>query len=350
MHIHLLRTHFPHWGQYSGIYQFEKYINSEKHTTDISLVSDNDQDFPIQNPAIRNFLRTYVQKGGMHWYKLSDLNAELVAFRRAWHKEIDIVHYLDGEHSAQFLPTIGRKMCGGRIKLIATYHQPPELLDSLIDKKVIPHLDLITVVSPDQAAYFQKLTEPHKVCCILHGIDTHYFKPGDEREEKGKFKCITVGKWLRDYKAFRCVAQALAIHQDIEFNVVSGGISEIEGLSNVKIHTGLDDSALLNLYQQSDILFLPLEQSTANNALLEGIACGLPVVSTDLTSVRSYVPGPEAILIKNNDPNQFVQAILHLFDDQPKRQEMALSARRRALELDWKNIALSYENIYSKLS
>jgi glycosyltransferase involved in cell wall biosynthesis len=95
---------------------------------------------------------------------------------------------------------------------------------------------------------------------------------------------------------------------------------------------------------------MPLTKATANNSLLEGIACGVPVLSTALPSIKTYLPGNEAILIDKNDPKEFSDAILHLVDNPPLRQTMSIAARKRAEELDWSNIAPQYESIYSELA
>jgi hypothetical protein len=60
------------------------------------------------------------------------------------------------EHSAHFLPMLLRLPRRLRPKLIATYHQPPELFDSHIIKEVVPGLDCITVVGPEQVSYFRQ--------------------------------------------------------------------------------------------------------------------------------------------------------------------------------------------------
>jgi glycosyltransferase involved in cell wall biosynthesis len=285
----------------------------------------------------------------MQWYKLSDLAAEVKAFRKCWHSKIDIIHYLDGEHSAQFLPKL-RKLLGKKgPRIVATFHQPPEILNSLIRKDTIDRLDFIIVVSPEQFSYFQDFVAPGKIRLVLHGINTDYFRPGNILKEKGKFRCITVGHYLRDFRTVRKVAEALKSYKEIEFHVVSSQATGIEDLANVRIHKSVDDATLLYLYRQSDLLFLPLVQSTANNALLEGIACGLPIVSTLLPSVKAYLPGKEAILIQENNPEEFKEVILHLARNPEDCRIMALEARKRAEELDWRNIAPQYEAMYSSL-
>jgi len=350
MLIRVIRTLYPHWGAYSGINQFVRYLDQGKYSIDIRVVSDGDDDFPMQNQAIRNCLRFLVQINGMRWYKLSDLTLEMRLLWECRRQNIDIIHYLDGEHSAQFLPQLLHRMGKPRPRIIATYHQHPEMLKTLVRKQVIAKLDCVTLVSPEQVPFFEELLPGNKIRMILHGVDTTYFRPVTRPKDNGIFRCITVGHYQRDYNVVREVAQQLNQHQNIEFHIVTSRITGVEDLPNVRIYRDIDDGRLLSLYQQADILFLPLLQSTANNALLEGMACGLPVVSTDLLSVRSYVPSKDAILIKDNEPRQFVDAILRLVHGRYERQAMAISARKRAEELDWRNVVMQYEDLYSMVS
>ena len=355
VNIHLLRTQRPHFGTYSGISQFLKYIDHNKYYIDVHTISDSDKDFPIQNRVVQRCVRYIGHFNGMKNYKLSDFTAEVKAVRKCWQSKVDIIHYIDGEHSAQYLPWLFKHWGKFQTKIVATFHQPPELLASLTSKKIIAKLDYVTVVSPQQIPYFQELLAPDKIFLVLHGIDTDYFRPMDTPKPGRKFKCITVGHWLRDFRVIREVAEKLAAYKNIEFHVVTSkvtgpSLTGLEGLTNIIIYReGLDDTSLLRLYQQSDILFLPLIQSTANNALLEGIACGLPVVSTCLPSIKAYLPGEEAVLIKGNDPEQFIDTILYLASHPEDRRHMALAARKRAEGLDWRHIAPQYEKVYSRI-
>jgi glycosyltransferase involved in cell wall biosynthesis len=348
--IHIIRTRYPHWGAHSGINQFIKYLDQSRYRVAVQHVSDGDDDFPIKNSAVRGPLRRMVQRKGMAWYKLSDLAAEVRALGKCLRNGVDLVHYLDGEHSAQYLPRLLKRAGKGRVKSVATFHQPAEMLDSLVIKDVISKLDQIIVVSPEQAAYFEPILGPDRFRVILHGVDTDYFRPADRPVRERVFKCITVGHYLRDFDAVRSVAERLVAYRDIEFHVVTSKATGLDGLPNIIMHGNIDDAALLGLYQGSDALFLPLSGSTANNALLEGIACGLPVVSTLMPSIKTYVPGDEAILIENNDSEDLARAILHLFEDREAAARMAHHARERAEELSWRNIAPQYEAVYSSLT
>jgi glycosyltransferase involved in cell wall biosynthesis len=356
INIHLIRTQRPHWGAYSGINQFLKYVNPQRYNIEVYIASDSDDDFPIRNKLVRRGLRYLVQRKGMMYYKLSDLTAETRALRKCWRKRVDIIHYIDGEHSAQYLPWLCKLPRRLRPMIVATFHQTPEFLGSLTRREVISRLDFVTVVSPHQVPYFSELLPADKICSILHGIDTNFFRPGNNSIQRNKFKCITVGHWRRDFNVVLAVAQKLSSHRDIEFHVVTSKLTGprltgLENQPNIKLYRdNLDDVQFLEKYREADVLFLPLLESTANNALLEGIACGLPVLSTLLPSVNAYVPGKEAILVEGNDPQKFVDAISHLASNREYLKIMGYEARKRAEELDWRNIAPQYEEVYFNLA
>ncbi|HWO43706.1 MAG TPA: glycosyltransferase family 4 protein [Candidatus Eisenbacteria bacterium] len=355
MRVHAVCTRRPHFGDHSGITQFLKHIDPGLCRIELYTASDSDADFPISAPWARRILRYAVQSRGMEYYKLSDLVAEVIAWRKCRNRGADILHYIDGEHSAQYLPSLWSKKARSGTKVVATFHQPPARLPKLTSPKAIRGLDHVTVVSPEQLPFFQELLGPDRVSLIPHGIDVEHFRPGTLPEDKSTFRCLTVGHWLRDFAALRQVAMRLKSRQDVEFHVVASSriisrIPEIEGLDNVKLHSNhLGDAALLELYQRSQILFLPLLDATANNALLEGIACGLPVLSTDLPSVKAYLDCGSAILVRGNAPEAFAEAILRLRNEVSLRKEMARRARVCAEKLDWRRIATQYESLYARI-
>jgi len=347
--VQIIRTWYPHWGQYSGINQFIRLVDKSRYHMTTRLVQENDNDFPIGNGIVRRWLSYWLKRQNMAWYNLSDFTAEIKSLCGYLYTKQDIIHYLDGEHSAQFLPRLHQLPAKLRSKLIVSYHQPPDVLDHVIRKDTISRLDCVTIVAPEQQEFFSNLIAPEKIHLVLHGIDTTYFKPLHRSSGGEKMQCITVGHNYRDYKTVREVAEKLKGDSRIEFIAVSPRPTGLDGLPNTTVYKGVTDDRLLQLYQQADILFMPLTKATANNSLLEGIACGLPVLSTALPSVKAYLPGHEAILMDKNDSQTFSDAILHLVANPHLRQSMSTAARKRAVELDWANIAPQYEAIYAQL-
>ena len=349
--IHLLRTYYPHWGKYSGINRFIEYTNSDQYQIDTQVVPMGHSNFPISNIRIRRRVERWIKKNGVKAYDLNDLMAEIKGFRKWWQGCVDILHYLDGEHSLQYLPSLIHKLGFKKSKtpVLATFHQPPAELVSLINPDIIRNLDHVTVLCPEQKTYFEQFFPQDKISLIHHGIDTDYFQPTTESKQQNKFKCLTVGSWMRDYDTVMAVAKKLEAYSDIEFHLVSSQVEVTDEYGNVYLHQNIDDDALLRLYQHSDVLFLPLFGATANNALLEGVACGLPVVSTQLPSIQTYVPGDEAILIKDNNPDIFAEALLNLYRQPERCRKMSELACQRAMELSWTKITRQYEALYSQL-
>jgi glycosyltransferase involved in cell wall biosynthesis len=342
-------TPYPHWGAHAGGHQVCRFLDPSAVDVSLLPVSNSDGDWPIPanplNDALRNRLCRHLL-----WYKLSDLTAELRAVPVSFTNRVDIIHYLDAEHTARLLPRWIKKWPHSRVRTVATYHQPPELLDGLrVRKEAVGNLDLVLVVSPTQEDYFRQFLPADRVRTLLHGVDAEFFRPPAAHRSDGTLRCITAGHWMRDWNAIGSVARALSEHRGIEFHVVTGQSTGLEGLANVKIHLDVDDNAFLALYQEADFLFLPLVNSTANNSLLEGLACGLPVVSTPLRSVQAYVGEGPAILVERNDPDGFVEAIRSLCADPDRRARMGKAARARAEELAWPRVASRWERAYREL-
>ena len=167
---------------------------------------------------------------------------------------------------------------------------------------------------------------------------------------------LTVGNWLRDYECWgEVVRQVLCLRRDVVFDVIANS-NILKGLEHysrefpgqVNLLTGLSDDELLNWYQTASILFLPLKDAIANTALLEGMACALPVVITDLPATREY-GGDSAIYVTLGKTEQYIEHLVHLIDDSALRTKMSTASRQTALRYDWLLIADQYRSLYEDL-
>ncbi len=343
--VHLVRTEWAHLGPHAGLKQYFRYL--DRGAFEIYDRPTPFEDESVERPRrVRDYLRGLVRMQGMPWYTLGDLRSEFHAAIRMMGREVDIVHFFDPEHGMQYLPLLARSRSKkGRTGMIATFHQPPDLLPKILRPDVVSLLDHVTLVSPDQVQFFEACLPPERISVILHGVDVQYFRPPIHRPMAPTWTCLTVGHNLRDFSVVREVAERLR-HTNVRFRLVTPQRTGVEDLPNVTVRGGLSDDELRQEYQTAGMLFLPLRSATANNALLEAFACGLPVVTTDLPATRSYAPGDQAILISDNDPAAYTEAILRLREDAALHSRLAVGGRRRAEELRWERIAPVYAGVY----
>jgi len=212
-------------------------------------------------------------------------------------------------------------------------------------------LHQIILVGPSQISAFPETTRS-KLQVLLHGIDTDFYRPPASRSAPesapSTLRTITVGHWLRDYDTLeRIVAVA---GNDIRFLIVGAGehTKRLQRHNNTEVYTDISDEELLRLYQSADIGLMPLSDSTANNGVLEMLACGLPILVTDVGSVSTYVREGEAVLLPRNDPELFLKQLNRIRLDSKLQKRLALRARRRAEDLAWPKIAAQFLEIYQR--
>ena len=73
--------------------------------------------------------------------------------------------------------------------------------------------------------------------------------------------------------------------------------------------------------------------------LLEAMAEGLPVVASDLPSIREIVSEDQAVLVTPDDPGALAEGILKLFQDAGLRTRIAKNAWLRAKDFSWEKRA-----------
>jgi glycosyltransferase involved in cell wall biosynthesis len=339
----------PHFGEHSGINQFVKHLDPAEVRVTARPVSDNDDDLALRWPwrtaSSRTVLRRMVKSVGPGWYKLSDFAAELDTASSWWRRDTDLLHFIDGEHTANLLPWLTRRI-RNRGRTVATYHQSPHILPGLVPLSVVSRLDHVTVVAATQRTYFEQALPPARISVILHGIDTAFFHPVP-RVPSATVRCLIVGSYLRDWSLLRGIARAFNDESNVAFDVVSSSAPEFDS-SAVRVHRQVSDHSLRELYHRADILLLPLSDATANNALLEGMACGLPVIGSDLPSLREYA-GPGVGTFVPHEIDAFVESIRKHSRDGNARVREGEAARLRAEALSWKRIAPIYAALYHRI-
>jgi glycosyltransferase involved in cell wall biosynthesis len=95
----------------------------------------------------------------------------------------------------------------------------------------------------------------------------------------------------------------------------------------VHFHSKISNEKLLSIYHNTDILLIPLLDCTANNALLEGTACGLPIITNDVGGVKSYTNETFTSYFKKGDATSMIDKILQDFANKKELQNKSKLAR-----------------------
>jgi glycosyltransferase involved in cell wall biosynthesis len=104
-------------------------------------------------------------------------------------------------------------------------------------------------------------------------------------------------------------------------------------------------SELADYYRAADALVLTSLREGFNQATVEAMACGLPVVATDIPGIRDGV-GDAGILIPTGDPGAVADAVQRLIDEPESRRFYRQLGLARVGRFDWSEIARRLHEIY----
>ena len=111
-------------------------------------------------------------------------------------------------------------------------------------------------------------------------------------------------------------------------------------LASVRFAGPVDNAAMPALYQASDIVLNPSLADNMPISVLEALACGIPVVSTNVGGIPALLQdGVTALLVPPGDPAAMAQAILALLRDPSRAQRLADAGLAHAATFGWPGIA-----------
>lgn len=294
-----------------------------------------------------------------HFYETHSMAAELTVAIKCYFRRPELVHIAYVENNLGFLP----EFIKGRmpVKIIGTAHQPAGWWKLMHRKPdIVSTLDALIVPASKEVAYFERFL-PGSVHFIRHGVDLEFFRPleniEDTRNEDGCGRCVFAGKWLRDTATLSHVIDiALQKNPDVRFDMIvprdarfDPWLHRIARHEQVKWHSDLSDEELRAVYQKGNLLLMPVIDCTANNALVEGLACGLPIVSNDLQGMKDYTDDECSSLHPVGDAESMANAVLEIINDGAKQQAMGDAARLYAEKnLSWKQIAAQTVGVYEE--
>ena len=190
------------------------------------------------------------------------------------------------------------------------------------------------------------LTTDRKCMIALNAIDMGLFRKLDKnncRKQLGipqeAFVVIYVGAFTERKGVIR-VTKALSQLGDKNIFSIFIGRGKLDPHCDNILFKGGASHEMLPLYlNASDIFVLPTRNEGCCNAIIEALACGLPVVSSDLPFNHDLLDESNSILIDPNNIDQIVCGIQALKDSREKRKKLADGALKSVRNLNIENRA-----------
>lgn len=276
---------------------------------------------------------------GPELYNSESLRKELAAFWLFLKRQGNHIHYLYGDRDYSLLGSLKFK----NLSLSATFHLPPSLIrDRFYGSHSLHKLDLAIAVSRNQISILNDLGIKH-TAFIPHGIDTKFWFPVSP--EWNSTKAISVGVHMRDFN--KQVLLAEKIKEKIpkfvlEIIAPKRFVSLIPDSKAIRLFSDISDEELREKYSTSCFHLMALNDCTANNALLEGLSCGLPTIITDVGGVRDYVDEDCAFLCRSD--NDFLDSAFSLITNESLNKTLRKKSEIQARKFSWESVTKLLES------
>jgi glycosyltransferase involved in cell wall biosynthesis len=190
--------------------------------------------------------------------------------------------------------------------------------------------------------------DPQRVKVLANGIDIERFKPVPHDPHR-PFRFAGTGR-LVEIKGFHVLIEAVGLlaqkRRDFKVSLIGDGplrqafeqrISELGITDQIELLGKRDATFLQTFLPDQDCFVLPCVIAKDGNrdgmplALREGMACGLPAISTNLLGLHETVSPATGTLVTPDDPADLARAMEAMIDLSPAaHRAMAQAARAKA--------------------
>ncbi len=175
--------------------------------------------------------------------------------------------------------------------------------------------------------------DPAKVTTLRNGVDTRGFHPVDRAAARGRLgltrrTLISVGHLIERKRNHLTIA-AMPLLPDTDFILVGDGpergrleaqAAALGVADRVRFLGAQPHHALAEFYGAADAMVLASSREGWANVLLESMACGTPVVASDIPGNDEVVQTPAAgRIVAENTPEGIAAAVRDLFATEPDR-------------------------------
>ncbi len=191
--------------------------------------------------------------------------------------------------------------------------------------------------------------KPKKIRVIPNGVDCNKYHP-DFSKRTGK-RIVSVGK-IVPHKNFHVLAKAT---KNTNYEVIFIGKPENREYINllkkinpkIKFMFNVSDEELINVLSTSDLYVHPSKKEALSIAVLEAMACGLPILGSEMCQFQ-VVEGTNGFIVKKEE--DYEKMIRYMMEDKSLLIKMGKESRKLAEQnYDWPVIAEKVKEYYQEI-
>jgi len=201
--------------------------------------------------------------------------------------------------------------------------------------------------------------DPDRITVLRNGVDLEMFRPVDRTAARARFglgrpTVLSVGHLIAR-KGHDLVIQAMPELPQAELLIVGEGPERaaLENLAHrvgvadrVRLLGGLPHHDMKDIYSAADVLVLASSREGWANVLLEAMACGTPVVASNVWGTPEVVAAPQAgLLLPERSGPAIAAAVTELLAHPRDRA----ATRAYAERFDWDDTTSGQRNLFHRI-
>lgn len=196
--------------------------------------------------------------------------------------------------------------------------------------------------------------------CIYNGIDTKKFQCDNINRNNKDIVFINVAS-LQESKNQKLLIDAFYIVKkhinNVKLNIIGDGVLKNELEKQIK-GLKLDKDVILkgiikdvkNELNNANVFVLSSRYEGVPLSVLEGMSCGLPIITTAAGGVVDLVENNKnGFIVKNNSKEELANAMINLCMDTKKRKKMGEESLKLSKKYDIRRMVKQYEDLYIKV-
>ncbi len=351
MDVYYLTEKIKIWGKYTGYIRLPHHMSRIKAGTKHYHIGRKSR---LLNRLGRLIGRNPIRPNTQAYRNLHEWYFYHIYTRRL--QPGSVYHLINFDSAFPFLERFGDK---APKRLISTLHNPQVNLITVEQRTYLSKLASALVLYRRDIGWYEQFVGSGRVKFVPHGVNTDFFHPTEMTRFPKVPRLLFIGRIFRNTAMLaRLVKSMVQTLPQVGFDLVVSAFQKqqdphfqsLMDLPAVRWHSGISDERLRELYRTSYLLLMPLIDSGANNAIVEALACGLPIVTNGVGGVVDYGGGTIYPTVPNEDDDGMLSLIERYLVDFKWRNEIAAAGRDFAVsELAWPVAAERHDEVYEAL-